>query len=99
MQYGTSPKREIEKIDTLMYVRKLEASGVPREQAELQVQIMADIVDKNYATKQDLKDLRIELKHDMLRLEDRLTIKLGSIMMIGLGALASIIKFFLEPKL
>lgn len=92
-------------IDTLMYVKKLEAVGVPREQAELQVQIMADIVDKGYATKQDLKDLGVELRHDMKaleirldnkidRLEDRLTIKLGSIMVLGLTALATIIKFF-----
>lgn len=81
-------------IDTLMYVKKLEATGVPREQAELQVQIMADIVDKNYATKQDLKDLRVELKHDMERLEDRLTIKLGSIVVIAIGAVATIVKFF-----
>ena len=90
-------------IDTLMYVKKLEASGVPREQAELQVEIMADIVDKNYATKQDLKDLssefrqemrelRSELKHDMQRLEDRLTIKLGSMMVVTVSAVAAIIK-------
>lgn len=88
-------------IDTLMYVKKLEASGVPRELAELQVQIMTDIVDQNYATKQDFKDLRqemkelrIELKHDMARLEDRLTIKLGSMMVVMVAVLATIIKFF-----
>lgn len=88
-------------IDTLMYVKKLEATGVPREQAELQVQIMADIVDKNYATKQDLKDLSIELRqeikdleHKIRATEDRLTIKLGSIMVVGLSALATILKFF-----
>ncbi len=114
-------------IDTLMYVKKLEAAGIPREQAELQVQIMADIVDRNYSTKQDLKDLgvglkydmkelraelkqdmselrtelqhdmkelRTELKHDMARLGDTLTIKLGSIMVVGIGLIATIIKFF-----
>lgn len=88
-------------IDTLMYVKKLEAIGVPREQAELQVQVMADIVDQNYATKQDfkelkqeMKDLRTELKHDMLMLESRLTIKLGSMMVVGIGAIATLIKFF-----
>lgn len=81
-------------IDTLMYVKKLEAAGIPRNQAELQVEIMADIVDKNYATKQDLKEAVLHLEHKIIRLEDRLTIKLGSIMIVGLSALATIIKFF-----
>lgn len=62
---------------------------------------MADIVDNNYATKQDMndvrqeiKDLRIELKHDMQRLEDRLTLKLGSMMVVTVTAVATILKFF-----
>jgi hypothetical protein len=93
-----------------MYVKRLEAIGISREQAELQVQVMADIVDNNYATKQDVKDfrtevkfefdkvryelkeLRTELKNDMQRLEDRLTIKLGSMMVVTVSALAAIIK-------
>lgn len=99
-------------IDTLMYVKRLEAIGISREQAELQVQVMADIVDNNYATKQDVKDfrnevkvefdtvrveireLRTELKHDMHRLEDRLTLKLGSMMVVTVTAVATILKFF-----
>ena len=35
-------------IDTLMYVKKLEAIGIPREQAELQVQVMAEIADNKF---------------------------------------------------
>lgn len=77
-------------IDTLMYVKRLEAIGVPREQAELQVQVMAEIVDSNYATRQDFKDL----EHKIQLLEHRLTIKLGSIMIVGLSALGTILKFF-----
>lgn len=77
-------------IDTLMYVKKLEAIGIPREQAELQVQVMAEIVDSNYATKQDF----VDLKHEIQLVEHRLTIKLGSIMIAGLSALAILIKFF-----
>ena len=77
-------------IDTLMYVKRLEAIGISREQAELQVQVMAEIVDNNYATKQDFKDLKTEIQ----LLEHRLTIKLGSIMLLGMSALATLIKFF-----
>ena len=81
-------------IDTLMYVKRLEAIGISREQAELQVQVMAEIVDNNYATKQDFRDLKTEMDHKFEQLENRLTIKLGSIMIFGLSALATLIKFF-----
>ena len=42
--------------DTLEYVRRLEAVGVPREQAETQVRILAEVINTNLSTKQDLKD-------------------------------------------
>ena len=81
-------------IDTLMYVKRLEAIGISREQAELQVQVMAEIVDSNYATKQDFRDLKTEMDHKFEQLENRLTIKLGSIMIFGMSALATLFKFF-----
>ena len=98
--------------DTLGYVKRLEAVGIPRAQAEAQVQIMSEVIDTNLATKQDLKDLATELRTemkdlktelrvemtdirtDMARLEDRLTIKLGTMMVVSVSALAAIIKFF-----
>jgi hypothetical protein len=51
--------------DTLMYVKKLEAVGIPRDQAEAQVEIMSQIIDSNFATKQDLKDLATATKQDL----------------------------------
>ncbi len=93
-------------IDTLMYVKKLEAVGIPREQAELQVEIMADIVDNNYATKGDIKDVRQEIKdvrqeikdlevrvtHQFARLEDRLTIKMGGMLAVAVGLIVTLQK-------
>ena len=77
-----------------MYVKRLEAIGISREQAEIQVQVMAEIVDHNYATKQDFKDLKVDMDHKFEQLENRLTIMLGSIMIFGLSGLAALIKFF-----
>lgn len=59
--------------DTLSYVKRLEDVGIPREQAEVQVEIMSKFVDTNFATKQDLKDLSAELRLEMVAL--RLEIK------------------------
>lgn len=79
-------------IDTLMYVKKLEAAGSPRNHAELQVEIMADFVDKNYATKQDFKDLELKMAHQFARLEDRLTIKMGAMLVAAVGLIVTLQK-------
>lgn len=74
--------------DTLMYVKKLEAVGVPRNQAEAQVEIMSQIVDSNFATKHDLKDLSAELKTEIaaVRLEIKdSTIKFGKMLVAAVG--------------
>jgi len=41
-------------FDTLKYAKKLEASGMTRDQAEVQVHIIAEMVVDGVATKQDL---------------------------------------------
>ncbi|MES2964830.1 MAG: DUF1640 domain-containing protein [Bdellovibrionota bacterium] len=55
-------------FDTLRYSKVLEAAGVSRDQAEAHVKIIAEIVEDDLATKQDLKEL-----------EYRLIIKLGAL--------------------
>jgi len=76
-------------INALKYAKKLEEAGFSREQAEVQLQIITEVVEGDLATKQDLdifrKDLEYaiqasvkDLRHDMQQLEYRLTIKLGA---------------------
>ena len=43
--------------DTLSYVQKLESVGIPRHQAEAQVEIMSNLVDQNFATTHDMSEL------------------------------------------
>ncbi len=88
-------------INTLMYARKLEEVGFSREQAETHMQIVTEIVEGNLTTKQDL-NLALEridnkfsqMENKMIQLEYRLTIKLGTIVTVGIGAFAALIKFF-----
>lgn len=63
-------------FDTLKYSRALEATGVPREQAEVHVRIISEIVEGDLATKQDIKNL----EHKLVELEYRLIVKLGALM-------------------
>ena len=48
-------------FNTLRYAKKLESVGVAREQTEAHVQIIAEIVEDDLATKQDIKDLEYRL--------------------------------------
>ena len=66
-------------FDTLAYAKKLKAVGFTEEQAEVQAETFAEIIDERLATKQDIlalkkdiKELEISLKRDMKELETRL---------------------------
>jgi len=54
-------------LDTHAYVKKLKADSFTEEQAEVQAETMADLVNDRLVTKADL-DLRIaELKTDLIK--------------------------------
>ncbi len=61
--------------------------------------MMNDFTMNSFATKQDLKDLEqrmdvrfVRLETELSRMGDRLTIRLGGMMIVGFGALAALIK-------
>jgi hypothetical protein len=63
-------------FNTLSYARRLESVGMSRDQAEAHVQIIAEIVGGDLATKQDMRELRSDLDHKFESMENRLLIKL-----------------------
>lgn len=84
-------------FDSLGYAKKLEEVGVPRDQAEAHVRIIADIVEGELVTKSDLTDtenklraeisaVRIELKADFAEVRHEM-IQLESRMIIKMGAM------------
>lgn len=90
-------------FNSLKYAKQLEEVGVSREQAEVQIQIMTEIIETNLATKQDIADLRQidiadvrrdirELDGKFIQLEQRLTIKLGAITSIAIGVAVTLLK-------
>lgn len=80
-------------FNTLKYAKELEAVGVSREQAEAHIKIIAEIVEGDLATKQDIKDVR----NDITQLEYRLVIKLGAmatvVTTLAVASVAAILKF------
>lgn len=57
-------------FDTLKYSKILEAVGVSRDQAEAHIKIVAEIVEGELATKQDIQKFETSTKQDIQRLEN-----------------------------
>ena len=90
-------------FDTLAYAKKLKGTGFTEAQAEVQAEALAKIVDERLATKQDILDLRrdmkeleVSLKRDMKELEvslkHDLTLRLGGMLTAGIVIVATLVK-------
>jgi hypothetical protein len=82
-------------FDTLKFSNRLKAAGVPDRQAEAQAEAMADALEvnlKDLATKADLLATKEDLQKEMLLLEQRLVIKLGTLMAVAIGVIAALVK-------
>ncbi len=51
-------------FDTLAYAKKLKSAGFTEQQAEVQAEALASLVNEQLATKRDLQELELNLKHD-----------------------------------
>lgn len=71
-------------------LHRLKEAGFTQKQAEVQVEIFTDYIDHNIATKQDLKEIRFELKE----MEMRITIKTATIVGSIVGFFYLLEKFF-----
>ena len=90
-------------FNALKYVEELEKAGVPEEQAKAQVRLLNEIVDSDLATKRDIKELDVKLsqkikeleigvKKEIKELELKLILKLGIMVTMGIGVIATLIK-------
>ena len=72
-------------FDTHAFVKELMQAGMPEAQAEVLARSQAVLIDEKLATKRDLKELELRLKHD-------LTLRLGSMMVVAIGIVAALVK-------
>ena len=79
-------------LHTLKYLKALEGAGISREQAEAQVQMIAEIVEEGLASKQDIKDLKEELQ----KMEYRLTIRAAAIGASVVATTVALLNFILK---
>jgi hypothetical protein len=79
-------------FNAFKYSKQLEEAGFSREQAEIQLQVITEIVEGDLATKQDLKIAVSNLENKMQQLEYRIVIKLGGLLIVGFTTMATLIK-------
>ena len=68
-------------FDTHGFVKRLTAAGMPEAQAEVLADEQTNLIENNLATKRDLKEL-----------EQRLTIRLGGMLVVAVGVFAALVK-------
>lgn len=68
-------------FDTLKLSRKLESAGFTHEQAAGAAEALAETLGESLATKTDLREL-----------EYRLTIRLGAMLAVSIGVVATLVK-------
>ncbi len=79
-------------FDTHTFVKKLKSVGFTEEQAEVFAAEQARLIEDKLATKNDLVELENNLRRDMKELEYRMTIKLGTLMVLAIGVVATLVK-------
>jgi hypothetical protein len=72
-------------FDTHAYVKRLKSVGVSEEQAEVQAQALADLVTNRLVTQEGLEQSLKELEY-------RLIIRLGSMIVVAIGVIATMVK-------
>lgn len=70
-------------FDTLAYSKKFISAGFTSQQAEVQAEALAELVNDQLVTKKDLN-----------KMELRLTLKLGGMMAASIALVATLVKLF-----
>lgn len=77
-------------FNSLKYAKNLEEAGVPRNQAEAHVLLISELLEMNLATKHDIA----LLEQKLIQLEQRMTIRLGTMMSAAIGVAVALSKLF-----
>ncbi|MGZ8237227.1 MAG: DUF1640 domain-containing protein [Methylobacter sp.] len=86
-------------FDTLKYANRLKAAGAEPKVAEAEAEALAEVFELNLnevATREDLKHMEERLSERLearlLQLEQRMITKLGGVLVVAIGAVATLVK-------
>ncbi len=84
IEQNLSTKRDLKELEV----------ALKRDFKELEVALKRDIEELRGGVKRDIDELRADLKRDMKEMEYRMTIKLGAMSVVAVGAMATLVKLF-----
>lgn len=79
-------------FDSLGYAKRLRDSGVAQEQAEAHAEAARDFIMAELVTKSDLQLALAPLEAKMENLSLQLTVRVGAMVVVAIGVLATILK-------
>ena len=82
-------------FDTLTYANRLKSAGMDGGLAKVQASVMTEVIQGHFqtlSTKQEVQQLGNDLRKEMQLLEQRMVIKLGSLMVLAIGVVATLVK-------
>ena len=82
-------------FDSLSYANRLKAAGMESGLAEVQASAMSEVIQgqsHNLSTKQEVQQLGHDVRKEIQLLEQRMVIKLGSLMVLAIGVVATLVK-------
>ena len=82
-------------FDSLTYANRLKAAGMDAGLAEVQANAITEVIHGHFqtlSTKQEVQQLGHDLRKDMQLLEQRMVIKLGSLLVLAIGMVATLVK-------
>lgn len=82
-------------FDKLAFVDSLTKSGIPEDQARAQADALDTALHETVATRHDIELVQNDIKlvrSEMREMEQRIVIRLGGMMIIAVGAVATLVK-------
>lgn len=79
-------------FDTHAFVKELTDVGMPEPQAAVLARTQATLIDETLVTKNDLKVTEECLRQELRELELRLTIRIGSMLVVAIGVVVALVK-------
>lgn len=79
-------------FDTLAYSKKFIAAGFTQQQAEAQAQALAEIIDDQLATKQDLKEMELAFKSNMAEMKTDIIKWVAAMLVAQAAIVATLVK-------
>ncbi|MGH8490829.1 MAG: coiled-coil domain-containing protein [Gammaproteobacteria bacterium] len=93
IEQSLAAKRDLKELEVALKrdLKEIEVA-LKRDLKELEIALKRDIEEIRGGVKRDIEGLRADLKRDMKELEYRMTIKLGALLVVAVGAMATLVK-------